>query len=66
MYKMIEVVGTSPKGFTEAVNNAVKDLSSQGEKVYWFEVIEQRGAVRDGKVSEFQVKINAGTQAGKY
>ena len=65
MYKMIEVVGTSPKGFTEAAENGIKTLSKQGEKIYWFEVVEQRGAVREGKVSEYQVKINVGAQSGK-
>ena len=65
MYKMIEVVGTSPKGFTEAVENGIKTLAKQGEKIYWFEVVEQRGAVREGKISEYQVKINVGVQSGK-
>jgi flavin-binding protein dodecin len=26
----------------------------------WFEVVEQRGAIRDGKVAEFQVTIAIG------
>ena len=65
MYKMIEVVGTSPKSFTEAAENGIKTLAKQGEKIYWFEVVEQRGAVREGKISEYQVKINVGVQSGK-
>jgi dodecin len=65
MYKMIQVVGTSPKSFSAAAESAIKGLHDQGEKIYWFEVIEQRGAVRDGKISEFQVKVNAGTKVEK-
>jgi flavin-binding protein dodecin len=26
----------------------------------WFEVVEQRGAIKDGKVSEFQVTVRIG------
>lgn len=65
MYKMIQAVGTSPKSFSAAAESAIKGLHDQGEKIYWFEVVEQRGAVRDGKISEFQVKINAGTKVEK-
>jgi flavin-binding protein dodecin len=28
--------------------------------VSWFEVAEQRGAIRDGKVTEFQVTLKVG------
>ena len=65
MYKMLQVVGTSPKGFSEAVENGIKTLEKKGEKVYWFEVVEQRGAVREGKISEYQVKIDVGLKSGK-
>ena len=65
MYKMVEVVGTSAKGFTEAVESAVKGLADSGEKIYWIEVVEQRGAVKESKVWEYQVKINAGVKSGK-
>jgi flavin-binding protein dodecin len=59
MYKMMQVVGTSPKGLTEAIENAIENL---GEKAYWFEVVEQRGAIKDDKVWEYQVKINVGVK----
>jgi len=57
MLRMLEVVGTSDKGFSEAVNNAVEELSKKGEKMHFFEVVEQRGAVREGKIKEYQVKV---------
>lgn len=59
MYKMVQVVGTSPKGISEAIQNAIENLE---EKAYWFEVVEQRGAIQDNKVREFQVKINVGVK----
>ena len=57
MLRMLEVIGTSSEGFSEAVNNAVGELSKKGEKMHFFEVVEQRGAVRDGKIKEYQVKV---------
>ena len=63
MLKMLEVIGVSPAGFSEAVKEAVEKLAEKGEKVHWFEIIEQRGAVKDGKIKEFQVKIKAGVEA---
>ncbi|HPB31701.1 MAG TPA: dodecin family protein [Candidatus Sumerlaeota bacterium] len=66
MYHMIEVVGTSPAGFSEAVKNAVEGIISAGSQVHWFEIVEQRGAVRGGKLSEFQVKLKvAVTEAAR-
>ena len=51
-YKKIELVGTSPVSFAEA-SNTVRHMS-------WFEVVEQRGAIKDGKVAEFQVTVRIG------
>ncbi len=55
MLKMVEVVGTSSLGFSEAVKDGVEKFIQSGEKVHFFQVLEQRGSVRDGKFREFQV-----------
>ena len=55
MFKMIEVVGVSPLGFSEAVKDGVEQVLQSGEIIHFFQVLEQRGAVRDGKLKEFQV-----------
>ncbi|MBN1844427.1 MAG: dodecin domain-containing protein [Sedimentisphaerales bacterium] len=57
MLTMLEVVGTSTKSFSDAVRTAVDRLLEDGKRVHFFEVIEQRGAVREGKLKEFQVKV---------
>ena len=62
MFKMIEIVGSSEKGFSEAVKEAVEQVLASGEKVHFFEVIEQRGAVRAGKFKEFQVKLKVAVE----
>ena len=59
-YKKIELVGTSPVSFAEAVKTAVEEAAKSVRGMSWFEVVEERGAVRDGKVTEFQVTIRVG------
>lgn len=59
-YKLIDVVGTSPDSMAAAVKNAVAEASKTLRNMSWFEVVEQRGAIRDGKVLEFQVTIRIG------
>ena len=60
VYKMVEIVGTSPVSFAEATKEAVKRAAKTIRRMGWFEVIEQRGAIKDGAVTEFQVKLKVG------
>ena len=59
-YKTIEVVGTSPVSFAEAVRSAIADASATVRHMDWFEVVAERGRVVDGKVEEFQAQIKIG------
>jgi dodecin len=59
-YKKIELVGTSPVSFAEAVKTAVEEASKSVRHMNWFEVVEQRGYIKDGKVAEFQVTVRVG------
>jgi dodecin len=59
-YKKIEIVGTSPVSFAEAVKVAVAEASKTVRHMNWFEVAEQRGFIKDGKVAEFQVTVRIG------
>lgn len=59
-YKMVELVGTSPASFTEAARTAVEEAARTIRHIDWFEVKEQRGRVADGKIAEYQVKLNIG------
>jgi len=56
-YKLIELVGTSTESFEDAVNNAVKEAAKTIKNMAWLEVVEQRGHIADGEVSEYQVKV---------
>lgn len=59
-YKMIELVGTSPVSFAEATKAAVADAAKTIHHMDWFQVVEERGRIVDGKVAEFQVTIKIG------
>jgi flavin-binding protein dodecin len=60
IYKKIEVVGTSPVSFAEATKAAIQEAGKTVHQMSWFEVAEMRGAIKDSKVSEFQVTLRIG------
>ncbi len=60
VFKKSEIVGVSTVSFAEAVKAAVAEASKTIRHMSWFEVVELRGAVKDGSVSEFQATINVG------
>jgi len=59
-YKIIELVGTSPASFAEAVRAAVTEAAKTVRNMAWFEVVDERGRIDDGKVTEFQVTVKIG------
>jgi flavin-binding protein dodecin len=59
-YKITELVGTSPVSFAEAVKAAVAEAAKTVHHMDWFEVVEERGKIADGKVQEFQVTLKVG------
>ncbi len=59
-YKITEIVGTSPNSFADAVKEGVKRASKNLRNLNWFQVVEERGLIKDGQVAEFQVTIKVG------
>jgi len=59
-YKLIELVGSSTDGTDDAIKNAIDKAALTIKHMDWFEVIETRGHIADGKVSHFQVTIKVG------
>lgn len=59
-FKKIEVVGTSAKSFSDAVNNGIVKAAQTVHGMSWFEVVEQRGSIAEGKVQQYQVTIRIG------
>lgn len=56
-YKIIELVGISEESFSDAVDNAIQRADQTLNDLSWFEVVEQRGSIQDGRASEYQVKV---------
>ena len=59
-YKKIEIVGTSLVSYAEATRSAVEEAAKSVRHMSWFEVVDQRGRITDGKVAEFQVTLRIG------
>jgi hypothetical protein len=57
VYKYIKLVGTSEKGHTEAVENAIKRASKTLKGLSWFEVVEHRGSIKPNGKLEHQVTV---------
>lgn len=56
VFKGVTIVGTSNESFSDAIQIAVERAKQTIRALRWFEVREQRGAVRDGQV-EYQVTL---------
>ncbi|MBM3790468.1 MAG: dodecin domain-containing protein [Acidobacteria bacterium] len=59
-YKLTEIVGTSTVSMSDAIQNAVAEASKTVRHMAWFEVIETRGRITNGKVDQFQVTLKVG------
>lgn len=60
VYKQIEIVGTSTTGCDDAIRNAVETAARSIRHIDWFEVVETRGHVQDGKIAHYQVALKIG------
>jgi len=60
VYKKIEVVGTSSKSTDDAIEQAIAKASESLHNMDWFEVLDTRGHIVDGKVAHYQVTVKIG------
>lgn len=60
VYKLVELVGSSTASTDDAIRNAVETAAKTLRHIDWFEVLETRGHVEDGKVAHFQVTLKLG------
>ncbi|HEX4738803.1 MAG TPA: dodecin [Allosphingosinicella sp.] len=65
VYKIIEVVGSSPAGIEAAIDCAIARASQSVRDIRWFEVKETRGHVEDGRVAHYQVTLRIGFTLGE-
>jgi len=60
VYKVVEIVGSSSKGTDDAVQNAIGRAAKTLKNLDWFEVVDTRGHLKDGKIAHYQVTLKIG------
>jgi dodecin len=60
VYKSIELTGSSTKSIEDAITGAIAKASKSLRNLHWFQVIETRGHIEDGKVAHYQVTLKVG------
>ena len=60
VYKLVDIVGSSSTSSDDAIRNAIAAAAKTLRRIDWFEVVETRGHVADGKVAHFQVTLKVG------
>ena len=60
VYKLIELVGSSTSGTDDAIRNAIETATRTLRHIDWFEVVQTRGHVVDGRVGHYQVTLKVG------
>lgn len=60
IYKVVELVGSSSRSSDDAIRNAIARASQTLKHLDWFEVVETRGHLQDGKIAHFQVTLKVG------
>ena len=58
VYKIVEIVGTSPKSWEDAARTALATASKSLEDLRVAEVVRQDVTVEQGKVTAFRVRLN--------
>jgi flavin-binding protein dodecin len=60
VYKVVELVGSSPTSIEDAIKSAVARAGSTLRNMRWFEVVETRGHMENGEVHHYQVTLKVG------
>jgi dodecin len=60
VYKTLELTGSSTTGSDDAVRTAIERAAKTVRNMDWFEVVETRGHIADGKIAHWQVTLKIG------
>ena len=60
VYKLLELTGSSSATIEDAVANAIAKAAQTMRNMHWFQVIDTRGQIVDGKVASWQVTLKIG------
>jgi hypothetical protein len=59
-YRVIELAGSSEVSHADAIEHAIARAAKTMRGLRWFEVIQQRGEIEDGKIRHYQVTMKVG------
>jgi flavin-binding protein dodecin len=57
VYRVTEVIGTSPEGWAEAARSAVETAAKSVRDLRIAEVIREDVAIEDGKIKQYRVRL---------
>ena len=60
VYKAVELIGSSANSIEDAIENAIGTAAKTLKHLEWFEVLETRGHIVDGKVGHYQLVLKVG------
>jgi len=60
VYKILEIVGSSQTSIEDAIGTAIELAGKTIRNMDWFEVVETRGHIKDGKIAHYQVTLKIG------
>ena len=60
VYKIIQLAGSSDKSIEDAVQTAIQRASKTLKNLRWFEIVETRGHIENGRVAHYQVALKVG------
>jgi len=60
VYKVIDLVGSSETSIEDAIQCAITRASETVRNLRWFEVVQARGQIENGKVSYYQAVLKLG------
>jgi dodecin len=60
VYQTIELVGSSSRGMEDAVQQAIAKAAETVRNLRWFEVLETRGHIEEGRIAHWQVTVKLG------
>ncbi|MGH7826989.1 MAG: dodecin [Candidatus Binatia bacterium] len=60
VYKQIELTGSSKSSMEDAIQGAIAKASKTLHNLHWFQVVDTRGYIENGKVDYWQVTLKLG------
>lgn len=60
VYKIVELTGSSKTNIEDAIQNAIAKASQTVRHMHWFQVVDTRGTIDNGKIEYWQVTVKVG------